>query len=82
MRRRLLWFLLIGIVIAILILIAQNGRGTVGPLSADEFGSFAYKIALLVFLTAAVGTMFRERFAQAATAALLWVVVGLLLVIG
>ncbi len=82
MRRRLLWFLLIGIVIAILIIIAENGQGTVGPLSTDEFGSLAYKIALLVFLTAAVATMFRERFSQALTAALLWVVVGLLLVIG
>ena len=81
-RRRLLWFLLIGIVIAILVLIAQNGQGTVGPLSADDFGSLAYKIALLVFLTAAVLTLFRERFTQAITAALLWVVVGLLLVIG
>jgi len=81
-RRRLLWFLLIGIVIAILIIVAENGQGTVGPFSADEFGSFAYKIALLVFLTAAVATMFRERFSQAVTAALLWVVVGLLLVIG
>jgi aspartyl protease family protein len=81
-RRRLLWFLLIGIVIAILIIIAENGQGTVGPLSTGEFGSLAYKIALLVFLTAAVATMFRERFTQAVTAALLWVVVGLLLVIG
>ncbi|HEX3937393.1 MAG TPA: TIGR02281 family clan AA aspartic protease [Xanthobacteraceae bacterium] len=82
MRRRLLWFLLIGIVIAILVIIAENGQGTVGPLSTGEFGSLAYKIALLVFLTAAVATMFRERFTQALTAALLWVVVGLLLVIG
>ena len=81
-RQRLLWFLLIGILIAILILIAQNGQGTVGPLSADQVGSLAYKIALLVFLTAAVMTLFRERFTQAVTAALLWVVVGLLLVIG
>jgi aspartyl protease family protein len=81
-RRRLLWFLLIGIVIAILVIIAENGQGTVGPLSTGEFGSLAYKIALLVFLTAAVATMFRERFTQALTAALLWVVVGLLLVIG
>ncbi len=81
-RRRLLWILLIGIVIAILVLIAQNGQGSVGPLSTDAFGSLAYKIALLVFLTAAVLTMFRERFMQAITAALLWVVVGLLLVIG
>ncbi len=52
-RRRLLWILLIGIGIAILVVIAQRGQGTVGALSADEFGSFAYKIALLVFLTAA-----------------------------
>ncbi len=81
-RRRLLWILLIGIGIAILVVIAQRGQGTVGALSADEFGSFAYKIAILVFLTAAVLTMFRERFTQAITAALLWVVVGLLLVIG
>jgi aspartyl protease family protein len=81
-RRRLLWFLLIGIVIAILVIIAENGQGTVGPLTTGEYGSLAYKIALLVFLTAAVATMFRERFTQALTAALLWVVVGLLLVIG
>jgi aspartyl protease family protein len=81
-RRRLLWLLLIGIAIAILIVIAQNGRGTVGPLSTDEFGALVYKIALLVFLTAAVLTLFRERFMKAITAALLWVVVGLLLVIG
>ena len=82
MRRRLLWFLLIGILIATLILIAQNGQGTVGPLSADQFGSLAYKIALLVFVTAAVMTLFRERFVQAITAGLIWVIVGLVLVIG
>jgi len=81
-RRRLLWLLLIGLLIAILALIAQHGAGTVGPLSTSDFGSLAYKIAILVFLAAAALTMFRERFTQAITAALLWVVVGLLLVIG
>jgi aspartyl protease family protein len=81
-RQRLLWLLLIGLLIAILILIAQHGQGTVGPLSTEDFGSLAYKIAILVFLAAALLTMFRERFTQAITAALLWVVVGLLLVIG
>ena len=82
MRRRLLWLLLIGILIAILILVAQHGVGTVGPLSTSDFGSLTYKILILVFLAAAVLTMFRERFTQAIVAALLWVVVGLLLVIG
>jgi len=81
-RQRLFWFLLIGLLIAILILIAQHGVGTVGPLSTEDFGSLAYKLAILVFLAAVLATMFRERFTQAITAALLWVVVGLLLVIG
>jgi aspartyl protease family protein len=82
MRQRLLWLLLIGLLIAILVLIAQHGAGTVGPLSTADFGSLAYKILILVFLSAALLTMFRERFSQALLAGLLWVVVGLLLVIG
>jgi aspartyl protease family protein len=81
-RQRLLWLLLIGILIAILMLIAQHGEGRIGPLSTDDFGSLAYKLLILVFLGSAVLTMFRERFTQAMTAALLWVVVGLVLVIG
>jgi aspartyl protease family protein len=80
-RSRLLILLLLGIVIAILIIFARNGSGTVGPLSTNEFGSLAYQVALLVFLGAAVLTMFRERFSQALTAALLWVMVGLVLVV-
>ena len=82
MRQRLLWLLLIGLLIALLILIAKHGEGTVGPLSTQDFGSLVYKLAILVFLAGAVMTLFRERFAQALTAALLWVVVGLVLVIG
>jgi aspartyl protease family protein len=82
LRHRLLWLLLIGVLIAILVIIAQRGEGRIGPLSTNEFGSLAYKLAILVFLSAAVLTMFRERFTQAVTAALLWVVVGLVLVIG
>ncbi len=81
MRQRLLWLLLVGLLIAILVLFVRSGAGTVGPLSTRDFGSLTYNIALLVFLGAVVLTMFRERFTQAITAALLWVVVGLVLVI-
>jgi aspartyl protease family protein len=81
-RQRLMWVLLIGLLIAILVLIAQHGQGTVGPLSTGDFGSLADQLALLIFLAAAVLTLFRERFAQAIISAVLWVVVGLLLVIG
>jgi aspartyl protease family protein len=79
---RLLSLLLIGLLIAIFVLIAQHGAGTVGPLTTHQFGSLAYKLAILVFLSAALLTLFRERFTQAVTAALLWVMVGLVLVIG
>ena len=82
MRPRLLLFLLLGIIIAILVILARNGAGTVGPLSTGDFGSLAYKIMLLVFIGSVVLSMYRERFSQAVTAALLWVVVGLALVVG
>lgn len=81
MRSRLAWPLLMVLLIAILIVLARTGPGTVGPLSTDQFGSLIYKIALLVFLGGAVLTMFRERFTQAITAAMLWVVIGLTLVV-
>ncbi len=81
-RQRLLWLLLAGLLIAVLILIARRGEGTLGPLSSGDFASLAYKIVLLVFFGAAALILFRERFAQALTAALLWVVLALILVIG
>jgi aspartyl protease family protein len=81
-RQRLLWLLLIGVLIAILMLIAQHDEGHIGPLSVNDFGSLSYKLLILVFLASAALTLFRERFTQALTAALLWVVVGLVLVIG
>ena len=81
MRSRLAWPLLMVLLIAILIVLARTGPGTVGPLSTDQFGSLIYKIALLVFLGGAVLTMFRERFTQAIKAAMLWVVIGLTLVV-
>ena len=82
MRQRLLLLLIIGLVIAILIVMARQGGGTVGPLSTRDFSSLAYKIAILVFVAGMVLTLFRERFTQAITAALLWVALGLLLVVG
>ena len=45
MRNRFLLLLLIGLLIAILIVLAKNAEGTVGPLSTTDFGSLTYKIA-------------------------------------
>ena len=82
MRQRLLWILLAGLLIAVLVLIVRHSEGTVGPLSSGQFASLAYKIALLVFIGAGALFLFRERLALALTAALLWVVLALILVVG
>jgi aspartyl protease family protein len=81
-RQRLLWLLLLGLVVAILVLIARHGTGTVGPLTTDEFGSLAYKLAILVFLGVALFAIFRDRLTEAIMGALLWAVIGVALVIG
>jgi aspartyl protease family protein len=81
-RQRLLWLLLLGLVVAILVVIARHGAGTVGPLTTDEFGSLAYRLAILVFLAAALFAIFRDRLTEAIMGALLWAVIGIVLVIG
>jgi aspartyl protease family protein len=81
-RLRLLWLLLAGLAIALLILTTRGGDGSVGPLSSGQFGSLAYTLALLVFVGSAVVAMFRGRFMQAVTAALVWIVVALALIVG
>jgi aspartyl protease family protein len=80
--QRLLWLLLAGLLAALLIFVARHGAGDVAALSGGQFGALAYKIAILVFAGAAVLIMFRERFVHALTAALLWVVLALMLVVG
>ncbi|HEY7808065.1 MAG TPA: hypothetical protein VIC34_12770, partial [Croceibacterium sp.] len=82
MRRPLLWLLLAGLAIALLFLILHHEEGSVGSLSNGDFSSLAYGVALLVFLGGTALTLFRERFAQALTALLLWAAVALLLVVG
>ncbi len=82
MRRRLLWLLLTGLLLALLVLIARRGEGTIGALASGDFSSPVYKIALIVFLSGTALTLFRERFTQALTAALLWIVLALILIVG
>lgn len=82
MRQRLLWLLVVALLIAIFAVIAQRNEGMVGPLSLKDFSSLVYKVALLLFVLAAVLTVFQGRSKQALTAAVLWGVVGLLLIVG
>jgi aspartyl protease family protein len=78
--RRLLWVVLGAVLIALVVIIARRGEDA--GLSELNLGSLAQKIVVLVVAGAVALMLFRERFAQALTAALFWVVLALVLVVG
>ena len=82
MRQPLLWFLLGAIMIALIVLVTHHDEGMIGPLSTGDFASLSYRLVLLVFIASVVVVMFRGRFTQAITAALLWIAIGLALLVG
>lgn len=81
MRRRVLWSLLVGLAVALILLIVRHDAGTIDALDED-WGALAYKIVLLVVAGSLVLALFRHRFVEALTAALVWVVIALALVVG
>jgi aspartyl protease family protein len=76
-----LWSLLIGLAVALALLVMRHDAGTINGLDQD-FGSLAYKIVLLIVVGSMVLALFRDRFSEALTAALVWVVIALALVVG
>jgi aspartyl protease family protein len=73
--------LLIGLAVALALLVMRHDAGTIDGLDQD-FGSLAYKIVLLIVVGSMVLALFRDRFSEALTAALVWVVIALALVVG
>ena len=82
MRRPLLWILLVALGLVIVFLASRQEETAIGSLASNDFASLAYKIGALVLIGGAVLAIFRERFAHAVETALLWMVIGLLLVLG
>jgi aspartyl protease family protein len=81
-RRILFWLLIFGLGLSFAVLVARHDTGNIAGLSTNDFASLAVKILILLFIGSAVLMFFRENFMQALQAALLWVVVGLVLVVG
>lgn len=82
MRRVLLWILLLGLTLSLLMIVARDPESTLGRLSSQDFASLIVKIGGLVLVGGAVLAVFRDRFSHALESALIWVVIGLLLVLG
>ena len=78
--QRILW-LLLGVLAAVLLMIAQEDNGF-ASLSEVDYASLAVKILLLVVVGSVVLSLFRERFGAAVQSALIWVVIALLLDVG
>jgi aspartyl protease family protein len=82
MSSRVLWSLLIVLGVGLLALLLRHDQGTIVGLDAGDFASLVIKIALLVVIGGAALALFRQRVAEAFQAALFWVIVALVLVIG
>ena len=83
MRNRLLWvLLLLGILVALVFLILRHDGEIIDRINTPEFPSLAGNVILAVFIGGMVFAMFRERLSRAFEAALLWVVIGLVLLLG
>lgn len=80
--RVLIWFLLVGVSLAIVVMASGQGQGTIGDLSANDFGSLLINVAWLILIAGVVIALFRERVTKAITAAALWIVIALVLMVG
>jgi aspartyl protease family protein len=82
MRHALLWMLLLGLSLAVVVLASGNGQSTIGDLTTGDFASLLVNVAWLVLIAGVLIALFRERLTKALEAAVLWIVIALLLMLG
>lgn len=81
MRPRLLWVFLLCILLALTILLVNHEDGWIGRLSTQDFASLSLYLIWGGALVAAIAVMFRNQLSKALEAALFWILLmGLLLV--
>ena len=82
MRHALLWILLLGLSLAVVVMASGNGLNTIGDLTTGDFASLLVSVAWLVVITGVLIALFRDRLTKALEAAVLWIVIALLLMLG
>ena len=82
MRHVLLWILLLGLSLAVVVMASGNGLSTIGDLTTGDFASLLVSVAWLVLITGVLIALFRDRLTKALEAAVLWIVIALLLMLG
>ncbi|MGE0565720.1 MAG: TIGR02281 family clan AA aspartic protease [Pseudolabrys sp.] len=81
MSRRLLWFLVLGTVLSLIVLIASSNPDPIANLLRRDFEALLIKVAAVVFVGGLVLAMFRERLSRALESMLFWALVGLVLAV-
>lgn len=79
-RRSAVWVFLLGALAGLALLVARRPGET--GLSDGDIASLLVKLGFIALLSGVVLTLFRDRFAQAVQWALIWAVIGLMLVAG
>jgi aspartyl protease family protein len=82
MLNRLHWFVLLAVLLVLVLLFLGRDSEIFAGLSSDEFSSLGIKAVLAVVVGGTVIVMFRERISRAIEAALIWGVIGLVLLVG
>jgi aspartyl protease family protein len=82
MRTRLLWLLLLGLLLTLIVVVARREGGTLADLGTHDFSSATIYGVLAIFVGGMVLTAFRERLSRALEAALLWILIAGILLIG
>ena len=80
--RRLLPWIALALGLAVIVMLARRSAGVTGTLGSGDTVSLLYKVGLIVLISGAVLTLFRQNLSQALIFALAWVVIGFVLVLG
>src|SRR5271156_6905429 len=80
MRGSLTPLVLFAIIGGLLLLLLHQNVGSGEPLSNSDIASLITKIGFLILISGAVLRLFRDRFSDALHQAMMWVIVGLVLV--
>jgi aspartyl protease family protein len=81
-RRLLFWLLLAGAAVASVLVFARHGSVAADAVWDSRFAGYGIDIVLVVLGGAALAVMFRHSFGQALAAALTWIAIGLVLLVG
>jgi aspartyl protease family protein len=82
MRRAFFWIFLLGLGGVVAVIVAGKNGGSIGGLAPGDSASLLMNVAWLALIGGAVIALFRDHIMRAIEALVLWVIIGLILMLG